>query len=85
MQPRHKITLEIPDEIFNEIREFRKRTKISNEESAIFELIKYALSLPSYFRNFDWKEAEEEADKDIKSGNIKSFSSGDEFLSDLKA
>jgi hypothetical protein len=48
-------------------------------------LIKYALALPPYFARFDWKKAEEDADADIAAGNVKSFSSVDEFLTDLKA
>jgi hypothetical protein len=46
---------------------------------------KYALSFPPYFKNYDWDKAEKEADNDIKKGRVKSFSSVDEFLADLKA
>jgi len=48
-------------------------------------LIKYALALPPYFARFDWKKAEEDADADIAAGNVKSFSSVDEFPAALKA
>jgi len=41
---------------------------ISYDIVAIFELVKYALTLPTKFRNFDWKNAEKEADDDIKLG-----------------
>ena len=61
------------------------KTKIADDAAAIFELVKYALTLPAYFRNFGWKKAEQEADDDIKQGRVKSFSSVDEFLADLKA
>jgi hypothetical protein len=83
MKKGHKITLEIPDEIFSEIVNFKKKVNISDNKSAIFELIKYALSFPSYFKNFDWEKAEKEADDDIKSGNAKRFSSVDDFLINL--
>jgi len=81
----HKITLEIPDEVFKEIADFRRRAHIGDDKTAVFELIKYALTLPPYFARFDWKKAEEEADADIAAGNVKSFSSVDEFFADLKA
>lgn len=85
MKASHQVTLKIPDEIFNKITEYRKKSNLPDDESTIFELIKYALSLPSYFTDFDWEKAEKEADNDIASGKVKSFSSAEEFLSDLKA
>ena len=85
MKAVHKITMEIPDEIFAGISDFKKKAKIADDAAAIFELVKYALTLPTYFSNFDWKKAEKEADDDIKQGRVKRFSSVDEFLADLKA
>ena len=85
MKTMHKITVEIPDEIFAGIADFKKKAKIADDADAIFELVKYALTLPAYFRKFDWKKAEQEAADDIKQGRVKSFSSVDEFLADLKA
>jgi hypothetical protein len=85
MHTAHKITLEIPDEVFAEIEEFRKTANMANAESAMIRLIKYALSLPEYFKGFDWLKAEKEADEDIASGRIMTFASVDEFLADLNA
>ena len=85
MKAGHKIVLEIPDEVFKEISDFRKRAHIGDDKTAVFELVKYALTLPPYFVGFDWKKAEEEADADIAARNVKSFSSVYEFLADLKA
>lgn len=85
MKAAHKITVEIPDEFFREISDFKKREHIKDDKTAVFELIKYALTLPSYFSRFDWKKAEEEAEADIAAGNMKSFSSVDDFLADLRA
>jgi hypothetical protein len=42
------------------------------------------LTLPPYFKDFDWKKAEAEADKEIAAGKTKSFKSAEDFLSDLK-
>lgn len=83
MKAGHKITLEIPDDVFKGIAAFRERAHISDDKTAVFELVKYALTLPPYFKGFDWEKAEKEADADIAAGRVKSFSSVDEFLADL--
>jgi len=85
MTTSHKITLEIPGEIYTEIVDFRKRSRIRDSNSAVVELIKYALTLPPYFKSFDWKKAEREADIEIKAGKVKSFSNTGDFLTELKA
>lgn len=85
MKTSHKITLDIPEELFTEIVAFKKRSHIKDDPSAAFKLIKYALSLPPYFAAFDWQKSEEEADADIAAGRVKSFSSVDDLLADLKA
>lgn len=85
MKSSHKITIDIPEEVFTGIANFKKRAHISDDKTAIFELLKYALTLPPYFHSFDWQKAEAEADSEITANNVKSFSSVDEFLADLKA
>ncbi|MDI6890142.1 MAG: hypothetical protein QMC83_04275 [Thermodesulfovibrionales bacterium] len=82
---RKKVVLEIPDSMFDEIIKFKEESHLPDEQSAICELIRYALTLPPYFRDFDWEKAETEADSDIASGRVEEFSSVDEFLSDLNA
>lgn len=85
MATTHKITIDIPDELFNEISEFKKNANIADDKIAIYRLLKNALSLPEYFMRFDWETAEKEADEDIKSGKTKDFSSVEELLADLSA
>ncbi|KAF0144665.1 MAG: hypothetical protein FD156_1679 [Nitrospirae bacterium] len=85
MKAGHKITLEIPDELYEEITDFRKKAHISDAKKAVCKLLEYAITLPPYFKDFDWKRAEKEADVEIKSGKVKGFSSVDDFLADLKA
>lgn len=80
-----KITLDIPNDIFEEITEFKKKENIADNDTAISKLIKSALSLPEYFRKFDWEKAEKEADEDILSGKIKEFTDADEFLAELNS
>lgn len=85
MKTNQTVTLEIPAGIFKEIRRFKKNARIRDDESAVFELVKYALSLPQYFRDFNWNKAEKEADADIKAGRVRKLSAVDDLLSDLKA
>lgn len=85
MAATHKITIDIPDELFNEISEFKKIANIADDNIAIYRLLKNALSLPEYFMHFDWEIAEKEADEDIKAGRTKNFSSAEELLADLNA
>lgn len=66
MKAGHKITLEIPDELFDEIIDFKEKARISDATTAAFKPLKYALTLPPYFRDFDWNKAENEADAEIK-------------------
>ncbi len=80
-----KITLDISDDIFAEINEFKKKENITDTNSAISKLIKSALSLPEYFRKFDWQKAEKEADEDILSGKTKKFSTTNEFIAELNS
>jgi hypothetical protein len=77
-----KITL--TDDIFEEIERYKISAKKPNTEEAVAELIKYALTLPPYFREFDWEKAEAEADREIASGKTKSFDSVKDFIADLK-
>ena len=85
MQTDHKITIDIPDEIFAGIVDFKKKAHLTDNNSAIFELIKYALSFSPYFKNFNWEKAEKAAANEIKSSRVEHFFSVDDFLSDLKA
>lgn len=80
-----KVVIELPNSMFNEVMRFKQELHLKDEQSAICKLIKYALSLPPYFRNFNWENAETEADSDIASGRVKEFLSADELLTDLNA
>jgi hypothetical protein len=58
MQSNHKIVIDVPDDLFESISEFKKRMRIDNDGVAIFELLKYDLFLPRYFAFFDCRIAE---------------------------
>ena len=85
MEKGHRITLDLPEEISRDLDEFKKRTNIRDTSTAVYELLRYALSLPPYFKEFDWSAAEDEADADIAAGRVKTLDSVEEFLADLKA
>jgi hypothetical protein len=79
-----ELTIKIPEDVFDEIERYRKSANKPNTEEAVAELIKYALSLPPYFRDFNWEKAEAEADKEIAAGKTRSFDSIEDFIADLK-
>jgi len=79
-----EITITLADDIIEEIEKYRKCARKTNTEEAVTELIKYALTLPPYFKEFDWEKAEAEANKEIAAGKIKSFDSVEDFIADLK-
>jgi len=81
---KRELTIKIADDVFDEIERYRKSANKPNTEEAIAELIKYALSFPPYFREFNWEKAEAEADKEIASGKITSFNSVEDFIANLK-
>jgi aminopeptidase C len=84
MKTSRKITLILPEELYEEVEKFKKSSNIADTKAAVFELLRYALTLPPYFRNFDWAEAEADADADIAAGRVKCFSPVEEAIADLK-
>ncbi len=80
----HKLTINLSDDLLDEIDKFKENTHKPSRAVAVAELIKYALTLPPYFRQFNWKQAEKEADEDIRTDCINSFDSIEDFLIDLK-
>ena len=85
MKTDRTITLEIPEDMAVDLANFKRRSNITDTRAAVFELLKYALTLPPYFRNFDWEKAEAEADADIAAGRVACFNSVEDLLADLKA
>jgi phenylacetate-coenzyme A ligase PaaK-like adenylate-forming protein len=81
---KHELTIKLPDDVLDEIERYKKSAHKKSTEEAVTELIKHALAMPPYFRDFDWEKAESEADEEIAAGKIKSFDSVEDFLADLK-
>lgn len=79
------ITLDLPEILVKEVEKYQTEANKSSQEEAIIELLQYALTLPEYFRDFDWEKAEKEADDAIAKGEVVTFESVEEFLADLKA
>lgn len=79
-----ELTITLSDKVLDEVKKYRKLLHKKSTGDTVAELVKYALTLPPYFKAFDWKKAEAEADGEIASGKTKSFRSAEDFLSDLK-
>ena len=79
-----KLTINLSNDLVQEIEHYKKITAEPSRSQAIIDLLKHALTLPPYFKGYDWKKAEAEADKAIAEGRVKSFKSVKELLADLK-
>ncbi len=79
----HELTINLSDDVLEELERYKVSLHKKSVEDAITELIKYALILPPYFKDFDWERAETEADKEIESRMTKSFNSVEDLISDL--
>ncbi len=81
---RQELTINLSDDILEEIKKYKKARHMKSMDDTVAELIKYALTLPPYFKDFDWENAETKADEEIVSGKVKSFDSVEDLISDLK-
>ncbi|MEC4686665.1 MAG: hypothetical protein VST71_13175 [Nitrospirota bacterium] len=80
----HEVTINLSDEILEEIERYKNVRHKKSIDDAVAELIKYALTFPPYFKYFDWEKAEAEADKEIAAGKTKSFETVEDFIADLR-
>ncbi len=80
----HKLTIDLSDDMLERIKDYKILSHKKDIAEAVNELIDYALNLPMYFRQFDWGKAEEEAEKEIALGNVKSFDTVEDLISDLE-
>ncbi len=80
----NEVKINLSEDIIKEIERYKILSHKKSTEEAVTELIKYALKLPQYFKDFDWGKAEAEADEEIATEKTKLFDSVDEFISDLK-
>jgi len=79
-----KLTISLSNNTLDEIKRYKKVMRKQSIEEAVTELINYALSLPLYFKNFNWKDAEDEANVEILSGKCESFDTLEDFISDIQ-
>ena len=80
-----KLTIDIPDELLHEIDLYCKTSKKESASEAVVDLLKSALTLPEYFRNFDWEKAEKEVDEQVSIGKVKTVDSVEELIKDLES
>ncbi len=79
----HELKISLSKKTLEEIERYKESTHKKSTEDAVTDLIEYALTLPQYFKSFDWEKAEVEADKEIAAGKTKSFNTIEDFISDL--
>jgi len=78
------LKISLSDDIIEEVEKHKKLRHKQSIEEAVLDLINYALKLPQYFMKFDWKKAEDEADREISSDKTESFDTVEDFIADLK-
>lgn len=78
------LKISLSDEMVEEIENHKKLRHKQSIEETVVDLISYALRLPQYFMKFDWKKAEDQADREISSGRTESFDTAEDFIADLK-
>lgn len=83
MSDSRKLCITLPDKLYNEVERYRKSVKARSRSAAVAELLKYAINLPPYFKDFDWEKAEREADIAIKKGDVKTFDSVGKLMKHL--
>ncbi|MFQ5686201.1 MAG: hypothetical protein ACE5GV_06020 [Candidatus Scalindua sp.] len=81
--PKNELTINLSKKTLEEIKRYKVSTHKKSTEDAVTELIEYALTLPQYFKGFDWEKAEAEAGKEIATGQTESFNTVEDFISDL--
>ena len=52
-----KLLLNIPDNLVEQIDHYKDIAKEPSRSKTIIDLLKYALTLPPYFKDFDWQKA----------------------------
>lgn len=77
------LKISLSDDMIEEVEKHKKLRHKQSIEEAVVDLISYALKLPKYFMKFDWKKAEDEADREISSGKTGYFDTVDDFIADL--
>ena len=62
-------TISLPETMVANLEKYTRYRHIRSIDDTIVELLHYALtSIPPYFAQFDWEQAEAEADEDIRNG-----------------
>ena len=78
-------TIRLPDIMFANLERYTQFRHKPSIEDSITELLHYALMMiPPYFQQFDWEQAEAEADDDIRTGKVQAFDAVEDLLTDLQ-
>jgi len=76
----HELKISLSKKTLEEIERYKESTHKKSTENAVTELIEYALTLPQYFKSFDWEKAEAEADKEIAARKTKAANTPSSLL-----
>lgn len=70
MTTKAKLIIQVPKNLLDRVDDYRFAHRKHSRAEAVRELLDYALTLPPYFKGWDWEKAEAEADEAIKKGDF---------------
>ncbi|MBU0568141.1 hypothetical protein KKC52_08860 [bacterium] len=70
MATRAKLIIDVERGLLDRIDDYRFTHRKPSRAETVRELLDYALTLPPYFKDWDWEKAEAEADEAIRKGEL---------------
>ena len=65
-----KLIIQVPKDLLDRVDDYRFMHRKNSRAETVRELLDYALTLPPYFKDWDWEKAEAKADEAIKKGEL---------------
>lgn len=86
MSTRAKLIVDVERDLLDRIDDYRFTHRKHSRAETVRELLEYALTLPPYFKDWNWEKAEAEADEDIKTGRLTGpFDNPQDLIKSLKS
>ena len=70
MTTKAKLIIQVPKDLLDRVDDYRFTHRKHSRAETVRELLDHALTLPPYFKDWDWEKAEAGADEAIKKGQI---------------